>query len=158
MIPKSDLYIQGRIKWKAGKNDFPTTTAFYFDELEQDLKQKYEALLKQEEIGMPVLLFLGKSDNWTVVGTQKVAGGDDKSLISMSYDEIKINTVGDDPFNEINTKGDDSPEEFQKTEQDHLLLKNEFGELIKLYSAKGREVYALFNIIIMLKRMSATTE
>lgn len=153
-MSKSDTYLQERIKWRAGQHKLPKENAFYFDELSQDQKQKYEDLLRECQIGIPVILFVGKSNKWTIVGTQKVAGCENSNVECMSYSEIEIHTVGDDPFNQFSGSDDYPEKEFKKLEQDHLLMKDKTDKIIKLYTAPGSDVYTLFSIIIMLERMS----
>lgn len=151
---KSDTYLEERIKWRAGQQNLPTACALYFDQLSQDDKQKYEGLIRECHIGIPVILFVAKSNKWTIVGTQKVAAGEDNNVQAMSYSEIKIHTVGDDPFKEFSGSDDEPEKEFKKLEQDHLLMKDKSDKVVKLYTATGSDVYVLFNIIIMLERMS----
>lgn len=153
-MPKTDEYLQERIKWRAGQHKLPTANAFYLDQLSQDQQQKYKDLLREYQIGIPVLLFVGKSNKWTIVGTQKVAGGDDNSVECMSYSEIEIHTVGDDPFNQFSDSDGRRKKEFKKMKQDHLLMKDTSNKVVKLYTTIGLDVYTLFNIIIMLERMS----
>lgn len=87
-------------------------------------------------------------------GTRKVAGGNDSNVECMSYADIEIHTVGDGPMNIFTGSADEPEKEFKKLEQDHLLMKDKSDNVVKLYTAAGSDLYTLFNIIIMLERMS----
>lgn len=156
-MSKSNEYIEGRIKWRAEQNKLPSDNAFHFDTLNCKLKLKFENLFKGIDLGIPILLFLGEENTWTIVGTRKAISGTFKNFEQISYSEITKHTVGDDPFHEFYAPEEDEydVEEFHKMAQHQILLRNKNNEVITLNTSQGSDLYALYNILIMMIRLAS---
>ncbi len=65
---KTDEYIVGRLKWKAKQQDLPSKYSSYYDNLTNEKKEYYSKHLKDENIGIPTLIFTQpNNDKWTII-------------------------------------------------------------------------------------------
>lgn len=153
----SEEYIENRLKWRFKKNGLPQSNSHFFDDLSQEERQEFEALVDFLEFGKPVLLFNGKKSHWTLFGTKLIASGTHQSFDRILYSEIDEHTVGDDPFGIFSGK-EPKRKNFKKIEQHLILIRKKDGNKITLHGPIGEEIYGMYNIILMLQRMSRSSE
>ena len=150
---KTDEYISSRLKWKAEQNNLPSEYSFYFEDLTDEKKKYYTSLLKDENIGIPTLVFTQpNSDKWTIIGTQKIVWGENQKSESLSFSAIKeIKPHSLDDLEKVKTAINDS---LPKTEWNELTLIKENGKRMKVYTHKGSDFFAMWNIIRMLHQLN----
>ena len=147
-MEKSDEYIASRLKWKAEKNSLPTEYSLYFDELKDGQKEKYYEFLKDQNIGIPTLIFIErKSENWTILGTRKISWNGNGKSQSLSYSEIKqIKPHAFDNLEKVNEAINDS---MPKSEWNELTLTDKNGVERNIYANNGSDFFAMWNVLRM---------
>lgn len=148
----SEGYIESRIRWRAKKRGLPNSNSIFFEDLDFNKKFKFDNILKSHDIGTPVLVFNGKKGYWTIFGTKKVISGVEMSFDSIEYSKIDEHTVGDDPTGVFSEP--EMNKRFRKFKQDKLLIREKGGRMVTLYSSKGQQLYDMYNIMLMLDRMT----
>lgn len=149
-------YLENRIRWRAKKNDILCSKVLFFEELNKEVKERVNALLKQQNIGIPVLFFKGKSNNWTVIGTQKIACGNDVFADSIAYKDINRWTPFDYPLNEPKTIVERLKARYfgyLKRLQHKIIMEEKGGRLLIFYGPRGWKLYNIPNITLMMERL-----
>ncbi|MFT6503022.1 MAG: hypothetical protein ACJASQ_003154 [Crocinitomicaceae bacterium] len=150
----SEEYIEGRLKWRGKKNGLPKKNSHFFEELKSEEKQKFETILSSSKIGLPVIVFNSVDNHWTVFGTRMLASGSDSSFESMEYSEIDEHTFGDDPLGVFSDSEPKNLNRFRKFKQSQILVREKGGRMMTLHGSKGEEIYDMYNIMLMLERMT----
>ncbi len=151
-MEKSNEYIEKRIKWRAERNQLPSLYSFDYSELNKNEKLNLDNLLRDFDLGIPALFFKGEENSWTVVGTKMIACGNKEQVKAIAYSDIKVHTIGDDPYNEFPEVVD--KEGFNELSQHKILLRGNDEQILMLNAKQnGKEIFALYNILIMLLRM-----
>lgn len=156
----SEEYIENRLKWRGKKNGLPKKNSHFFDDLSQDEKQEFNNTIDSTGIGKPVLVFKGKKKRWTIFGTKMIASGSHLLFNTIEYLKIDEHTIGDDPLGVFSEKEPSRLTMFRlrKFKQHQILVKEKGGRMITLYGPKGEEIYDMYNIMLMLQRMSKTLD
>lgn len=143
--------IAKRILARAEGHGLPSESVLFFVEVGRSSLPVYSEIADKESIGIPVVLFYGENDTWTLVGTEKLVSGTSADYHSVAYSEIEETAVGDDPmgvFSEPENRAD-----FKKSEQHQILVRDVDKRMIVLNTKKGSELSSLYNILISLQRL-----
>lgn len=140
-MSKSEEFIEQRILWAAGKHNLPSENGFSIQEMGE--KHAGIELTKFECLGKPIYLFIDDKDNWSVLGTLGITGLNDSVYNDIMYDEIK-DLEG---FDELKAGCK------RKEELNELKVITSKNETI-FKSKSGGDFFALWNICLMLQRMS----
>lgn len=151
-MQKSDDYIVSRILWKAGKYNLPTKSSFYFHNLSPDLQQYLSGQIEGSDSGTPVLFFTRPTREWTLLCTRQIIGHDTHHLIALYLRDIQqITTTALDPaaagrpFRPATMK--------TKTEWDEIKVIDQHNNTHLFYAARGADLFALWNILLMAARL-----
>ena len=147
-MEKSDEYIARRLKWKAEKHSLPSEYSLYFEEFTDEQKEKYSGFLKDQNIGIPTLIFTErKSKNWTIIGTRKILWNGNGQSQSLSYSDIKqIKPHAFDNLEKVNEAINNS---MPKSEWNKLTVTEKNGVERNIYANNGSDFFAMWNIIRM---------
>ncbi|UTW61518.1 hypothetical protein KFE98_16090 [bacterium SCSIO 12741] len=106
------------------------------------------------ECGNPVLLFTcPDSANWTMLGAQRLMFGDDQMANVLFYSEIqKILPHGLQNIEETKRAIKSG---LTKSEWSELTLLKQDQSKVTIHARKGPDVFALWNIILMMRRIHA---
>ncbi len=66
VMQKTDEYIEKKLIWKAGQNNLPTKSSFYFRDFSPEIKKHLFAQIDIVTSGIPVLLFTRPTKEWTL--------------------------------------------------------------------------------------------
>lgn len=140
---RNDDWIENRIRWKAAKHGLPSDHAFAFPDLPETHRDHLTRVAEQRGIGNPVLALLDLGSRWTLLGTRRIVSSYDENLIEVEFSEVR--DVGR------------RDRELQKHELEFLQLETNTSHApIVVWAARGREFFAVWNILRMLCRMYAS--
>ncbi|CAM1357761.1 hypothetical protein [Tenacibaculum xiamenense] len=154
---KSHEYLENRIKWRVRKNNALCSKVLFFETLEKSKKQELTTLLAFQNIGVPVVYFKGRNKNWTIIGTQKIACGNDIFADSISYENIKNWTPYDYPLDEPKTTIEYLKARYfgyLKRFQHKIIIEEKNGRRLIFYGPRGWKIYDIPNIIYMMQRLT----
>ncbi len=154
-MKKSDEYLKKRIEWRVRKNNVLCSKVLFFEKLNIKKRRKLESLLEPENIGIPVVYFKGKNKNWTIIGTKKIACGNDIFADSIAYENIKQWTPYDYPLDEPKTKLEYLKARYFgyiKRFQHKILMEEKGGRRVVFYGPRGWKLYDILNITLMMER------
>ena len=149
---KKASFIENRIKWAASKHGLPTANSFFFEDLESNVRNKYLDRLKDYEIGNSVLLFKDENENWTIVGTDKVAWGSETELKIIPHNEI--HRMQPKQLKDVKEKVKFVRDVSKKSDWHELSVTDNLNNETILTAQKGGDFFALWNILLMLGRLS----
>lgn len=152
-MDKSNEYLADRIKWKANGLELPSEYSFYFENLTNDRKEYYSTRLKDKNIGIPTLIFTQpKSTKWTIIGTRKLVWGDNKQSCSILFSDIR--EIRPHSLDNLEKVKDAVNGPLPKMEWNQLTLTLENDEKRSIYSNKGQDFFAMWNILKMMRQLS----
>ena len=152
-MEKNEEYILGRIIWKAKKYQLPSEYAFFFNDLLNDKKDFFLRQINVDASGSPAILFTTPTDAWTLICAKQV----------LWYKEEKVNAVA---FSEIEKMISNALDKLQqrdklesvtknpKSEYHELAVYDRMGNKHILNADKGQDLFALWNILLMVMRVS----
>ncbi|MCR6638994.1 MAG: hypothetical protein NVV82_08430 [Sporocytophaga sp.] len=154
-MKKTDDFLINRLMWKAERYRLPTESSFYFKDLPKDLQQHLSTFIDLEKSGAPILFFTKSTKEWTVICTRQVICRDNKSTVTINIAEI--HSIEPAAF-EASLKlplikfrdGNHS-----KRDWDQLTITDKKSNRYILHSDKGSDLFALWNILLMTKRILA---
>jgi hypothetical protein len=150
-MTKTDSFIKSRILWKAGKHKLPTVYSSYFSDLSPALQTYLEQYMEPGKSGIPVLFFTKPSQEWTLLCTRQVICSNNQSVFSIQINEIESfrPAIFDKsrPFRLM------SYSEARKEEWHELVVVDKNGDLHTLHANKGKELFALWNVLEMVSRI-----
>jgi hypothetical protein len=89
VMQKTDEYIEKKLIWKAGQNNLPTKSSFYFRDFSPEIKKHLFAQIDIVTSGIPVLLFTRPTKEWTLLCTRQVICYDTNRIIKIDISDIK---------------------------------------------------------------------
>jgi hypothetical protein len=152
-MQKTDEYIESRLRWKAEKYNLPSQYSSFFENLSDKRKDHYSELLKELNVGIPTLIFTQPNSNkWTIIGTRKIAWGDDEKLDSLMFEYIKeIRPHSLNSFEKVKQATNNS---LTKKEWNELTLTEKNGNKRNVYAYKGSDYFAMWNILLMVWKLN----
>lgn len=134
---KTESFIEERIRWRAKQHGLPKQNTYFWEDASEPLREWLVC-----EVGKPVLVSSLSNQHFTVLCTKGLIIGNQSDSLSIKYMEI------DDILNPALSK------ETPKPEMDRLILLLKNGGEVDLKAAKGKEFFALLNILLMLVKLS----
>ncbi|SEC41862.1 hypothetical protein SAMN04489761_2939 [Tenacibaculum sp. MAR_2009_124] len=160
-MKRSDEYLENRIRWRVRKNNVLCSKVSFFEDLDKLKQQKLIALLTPQNIGNPVVYFKGRKRNWTIIGTQKIACGNDTFADSIAYENINQWTPYDYPLDEPKTTIEYLKARYFgyiKRLQYKILMEEKGGRRVIFYGPRGWKLYDILNITLMMERFKKNYE
>lgn len=148
-MQKTEEFILNRLLWKARKYDLPGEFSFFFNDLPFNVQIYLNSQRNTLESGIPGLFFTKPTKEWTLICTKQVIYNDNNNIISINLRDIdKISSTVFDP-NLINQRTDMRKIK-TKSEWDTIRVTTIQGDLYILHANKGSELFALWNILLMV--------
>ncbi len=135
---RDDKWVENRIRWKASRYDLPTVQAFEMDDVPAAHRDWLLAAAEENEVGIPVLVFLGDESRWTLVGTRKVISSCGDNLRQCRLSEIESVRRRVQPTTE--------------KDLECLEVKLREGGVSTIWAPRGGEVFALWSTLEMFCR------
>jgi len=143
-MKKTDDFLINRMVWKAESYHLPTKSSLYFKDLPSDLQLDLKALVDQTNSGPPVLFFTKPTKEWTLICTRQVIFNS-----NLTTTHIDISDIASMIATDWETGNHDNNECHQ------LTVTNKEGNRYILHADKGTDLFALWNILLMTKRILA---
>ncbi|WP_028979348.1 hypothetical protein [Sporocytophaga myxococcoides] len=152
-MEKTDNFLIKRLLWKADKYKLPTKSSFLFKDLSPYMQQYLISYIQPKYSGPPVLFFTKPTNEWTLICTRQVICNDNKSTIAIEISNITSFTptvleTSSNPtllsYREGNHK---------KSEWHELTVVDKEDRRYILHADKGPDLFSLWNILIMAKRL-----
>jgi hypothetical protein len=153
VVYKSDDFIANRLIWKAAKHNLPTKLSFFYKDVSPDIRDYLTSFIDTENSGQPVLFFTKPTREWTLVCTREVICNDNKTVFRIKISDIQhcrptsLDNLG--MGETINIK------EVKKSEWHEVTVVGNSGKSFVVHAGKGSDLFALLNILLMLKRLSS---
>lgn len=153
---KTDEFIMGRVIWKTQQYESSALRTFYFKDLTSDTQSYLTNYLDKEKSGPPVLYFSELSGEWILICTRQVVCYNNQDVIKIDMATIDrlLPTVLDDPSKSQLQKFAEG--EHTKEELHELTVYDKKGNSYTLHTNKGAEFFALYDILLMAKRILST--
>jgi hypothetical protein len=151
-MPKSDEFILNRLRWKARKYNLPTENSIFFNDLSSSVQAYLNSLRNITASGIPGLFFTKPTKEWTLVCTKQIICYDNNNIISINLSDIdKISSTVFDPA--IKIPWSELSKMKTKSEWDTIKVTTNNGFFYVLHANKGSDLFALWNILLMMARL-----
>lgn len=90
----TEEFIEKKIRWKIKKNEGINKKAILFENWDKDTQIRFDSLIRFEEIGRPILLFLGKDQAWVIFGSKYLIAGNDCKINRLNYRNLEKHQYG----------------------------------------------------------------
>ena len=134
---------------------YPTEYAFFFNTLSSELQTPLLVSIDLEKSGTPVLLFTTPTKEWTLLCTRQVVCSDTRKVFSLNYSEIKSFLAKD--LKKANRSKLNLPIRI-KSEWNELAVIDKYNAEKILHANHGKDFFALWNIILMMFRISEDSD
>lgn len=136
-MKNTESFIENRIRWRADQHGIPKPNTYFW---ETDRKKPEVDLSK--ELGSPILVSESDGDDCVILCTLGAVVSDKGSISSFTYDEI-------DEIRDSKVKQDEKKEELSR-----LVVSLKGGGKVQVPTETGSAAFGIWNILIMLMRMS----
>eukprot|EP00237_Pycnococcus_provasolii_P002636 CAMPEP_0119206522 /NCGR_PEP_ID=MMETSP1316-20130426/40430_1 /TAXON_ID=41880 /ORGANISM="Pycnococcus provasolii, Strain RCC2336" /LENGTH=157 /DNA_ID=CAMNT_0007202923 /DNA_START=1085 /DNA_END=1555 /DNA_ORIENTATION=+ len=157
-MEKSDEFIKGRIIWKAEQYNCPSETVLLFEDISENHQAKGLSSIDTSQVGTPVLLFNGENGTWTLICTKGFVFESNGIVNSIEFSEIRNHAIGDDPFDKLLKNTSKRTKKFDKREQHKILIENRDDEILEINAKKGSDIFALYNLLLMMLNLKEKKE
>lgn len=147
---KTDEYIFNRVIWKAKKFMLPTNYSFFFNELSTEKQNTLLNQIDRDVCGQPILFFTKPNTKWTLICTKQIVCSDNEKIFAIDLKQIKV--LQPTVFKTNNQLKEFKEQNFDKREWDEILLIDRNNREFILQADKGKDLFALWNILLMTKR------
>jgi hypothetical protein len=136
-MKKTDSFLEERIRWKAKSHNFPTEKTIYWEDRPNEFKAEISS-----DLGTPVLLSIKNETNYIVICTRGSLVLTESISKEVLYSEVE--SIKDYPL---------EPDE-EKVDLKCVLFKLNDETEVPFYPEPFEAAFSVWNILIMLKRMS----
>ena len=128
----------------------PTNSSFFFNELSNEKQNKLLSQIDKNQCGQPILFFKNSNEKWTLISTKQIICSDNERIFAIDLKQIKV--LQPTVFKTNNQLKEFKEQNFDKREWDELLLIDRNNREFILQADKGKDLFALWNILLMTKR------
>lgn len=139
--------------WKAAKYNLPSRSSFYYKDLTSEMQQMLSTYVDTEAAGLPLLFFTKPTKEWTLICVKKVICNNNQKVFAIDIADIKgmrASVFGNTSDSEERLK---IVRSVGKAEWHELDLVDQLGNTYVLHADKGADLFALWNILLMAKRL-----
>ena len=152
-MPKTEEFILNRLLWKAKKYDLPQQFSFFFNNLPIEDQAFLNNQRNIAESGIPGLYFTKPTKEWTLICTKQVIYYDNNNTTSIYLRDIdKISSTVFDPS--LRYQGAYIRKMKTKSEWDTVKVITKQENVYILHANNGSELFALWNILIMMASLN----
>ena len=148
---KTDDFIINRLMWKARKNNLPSSSSFFYNDLAPDVQQYLKIHFDEAMSGQPVLFFTKPTKEWTLVCSRQIVCNDNKQVFKINIQDIEKfkPTVFDNASKGqvIDLNGN------KKSEWHQVTVVDKENNSYILHADKGSDLFALWSILLMAARL-----
>lgn len=135
-----DAFIAQRIRWRASQHGLPSDDTFAFGEHPANLAAAIKDACSDHEVQNPVLVFGRQLDRWTILGTRKLLSRYENNVSACEYSQI--------------TELGHAERLEDKATLQLIRVKLVDGREVRAWGPPGAQFFAMWNIVLMLSRMS----
>ena len=157
-MEKTEQFLEGRIKWRASQHSLPNKSVLLFENLSDQIKNKYLIHFDENDSGKIIFLFTDSKNNWTVLGTKMIIGFDGTKLNSMKLNSIKDVISKNLKEQHLQAKaGETKLKKIKKRNESELSVIDFNGNETVFITKKGNDFFSLWNIVLMITRLNKKT-
>lgn len=128
----------------------PTNSSFFFNELSTEKQKTLLNQIDRNQCGQPIVIFTKPNEKWTLISTKQIVCSDNERIFAIDLKQIKV--LQPTVFKTNNQLKEFKEQNFDKREWDKLLLIDRNNREFILQADKGKDLFALWNILLMTKR------
>ena len=150
-MDKTEDYIASRIEWKAKRYNLPSQFSFFYNTLSSEIQQYLKTHTDKATCGQPILFFTKPTNEWTLICTRQVIFNDNKKVFKVNIQNVAHLKP---TLLDSSSKGKMvDMKEIKKSEWHKVTIVDKQNNNYILHANKGNDLFALWNILLMLVRL-----
>jgi hypothetical protein len=148
-------FIENRIKWRASQHNLPNKRVFLFENLKDEIKMNYSIHFNKKDTGKIVLLFTDSKQNWTALGTKMIIGFDGENVIAVelcTIEDVISKNLKEQQLQYV--AGERKLKKIIKRNERELSVTDFCGCSTVFITNKGRDLFALWSILLLIMRLN----
>lgn len=88
-MKRTEEFLEKKIRWKIDRGYTINKNTISFENWNRDTQIRFDSVIGFEDIGNPILLFLGENHTWVILGSKRLIAGNENTLNSLEYNNLE---------------------------------------------------------------------